>query len=81
MTTVEREEPNNRVEGNVGAERGSAVFLGRLSLGIGSLWGLRGVLRLGHHFGLMLIEGLSASDILRHERLRFFSHRHRRQDQ
>lgn len=81
MTTVEREEPNNRVEGNVGAVRDSAVFLGRLSLGSGSLRGLRGVLRLGHHFGLMLIEGLRASDILRYERLRFFSHRHRRQDQ
>lgn len=32
MTTVEREEPNNRVEGNVGAVRDSAVFLGSLSL-------------------------------------------------
>lgn len=81
MTTVEREEPNNRVEGNVGAVRDSAVFLGRLSLGSSSLWGLRGILRLGHYFGLILIVGLSASDVVRHERVGFFSHRHWRQDQ
>ena len=81
MTTVEREEPNNRVEGNVGTARDSAVLLGRFSLGSGGLRGLCGVLRFGHHFCLRLFECVSASGILRYERLRFFSHRHRRQDQ
>lgn len=81
MTTVEREEPNNRVEGNSGAERDSAVGFADLCLGSRGLRGLRGVLCLGHHFGLMLIECLRAGDIVRHERLRFFSHRHRRQEQ
>lgn len=81
MTTVEREEPNNRVEGNGGAVRDSAIGFADWRPRGGSLRGLRGVLCPGHHFGLMLIECLRAGNVVRHECLRFFSHRHRRQEQ